>query len=185
MKVCASCGYRCEDNMTECPNCADAQFLHLCPQCLTEFSDDCCPKCGIRYDAVPITCPTCGEQFFGEGCSLCGYMAVKPKRTMSSAGGPAFPGPARLTDYDQRAQREAELGVIYAFLGLFCCGLPIFTIPALIHAFRARKMGDTSNSLMITLVISTITVIELIIVLYFYWPILSSNIGGYYDSDLF
>lgn len=174
MKVCATCGYRCEDNETECRNCGDAQFLHLCPQCLTEFRDEFCPKCNIRYDTKPHICPNCGEEFFSEACPLCGYLTVKPEELPKD--GPAFPGPAKLDPREGMAAKYAEMGIMYTVFGMMACGLPFFTVPGIIYAIKARKLGDQSNSLMIAFTIAALTVVELVLVLYYFWPMITYDL---------
>ena len=130
MKVCKFCGGRTEDSTKECTNCGSLQFLHICPNCSTEFAGSFCPTCGTRYDAVARICPQCKSKFYSNSCPNCDYNpGVRPSVTR---------------DYDRRyagANGNAMVGLVFAIIGIFTGMFP-FSIIALVLCSKEKKKED-------------------------------------------
>ena len=146
MKVCASCGAKYDDNVTECSVCCDTQFITVCPKCSSPLDGESCPVCGYLTDSAAAR--------IGSG----NYPVMKP-----------------LEDTDRKHQEE-DMALIYMFLGVLSCGVPLFTIPGVIYAIKALKSGSTSKKPFVAIVIFILSLIELAIAFeYYFKPIMFSS----------
>lgn len=73
MKACKFCNTRIENNVTRCPSCGSAVFLHVCENCGTQFDSGFCPNCGVKAGQAKKVCPDCGSVYFTNACPNCGY----------------------------------------------------------------------------------------------------------------
>ena len=74
MKACKFCSTQVDNNVTHCPSCGSAVFLHVCENCGTLFDSGFCPNCGVKAGQKKKICPDCGSAYFTNACPNCGYM---------------------------------------------------------------------------------------------------------------
>ena len=132
MKECISCGYKCDDDVIECPECCDTQFVRICPNCSSPLDGTSCPVCGYLTD---------------EGI-------------VGSYGAPRVAEIKPL----EKERDDAYKALLYSVLSIMACGIPLFSIPAIIYAVKGIKSGDDFKKIVASLIIIVLSFVELALV---------------------
>lgn len=136
--------------MKECTSCGYRcdDSVEVCPQC-----------CDTQFVRI---CPSCSSPLDGEMCPVCGY--VTDAALARSSGNAAKAAYKPLED----KKADADLAIIHAVLSIFACGVPLFSIPAIIYAVKAMKSGEDFRKVLISLIIVVLSIVELLLVIELY-----------------
>ena len=136
--------------MKECTSCGYRcdDSVEVCPEC-----------CDTQFVRI---CPSCSSPLDGEMCPVCGY--VTDAALARSFGNAAKAAYKPLED----KKADAEMALIYAVLNLFACGVPIFTVPAIVHAAKGLKSGDNIKMIVASLILVVVGIIEFLLLIDLY-----------------
>ena len=141
MKTCASCGYKCEDNEPDCPNCGSSLFLYKCPNCGTEFEEDFCPICGYVVEVTP-----------------------KEKEQ-------GFITPEKKTLFDgNKGNMYADAAMSFSFIGLVTCLAVPFSVVGVVLAILAMRKGCDNNKPVWAITLAALSVITALLFFELYKP---------------